>query len=435
MTAEREITAETERTRDHVGLRGYFREAGPSAIITMTVAGPGTMAALITISAWGYSLIWAVLLSVVFAGVAIHLAARVACATGKSSVELLNDIHPALMWVMVLLNFIPLTAILSAQGNALAAAAATLLNPPTGILPFEIPFALLAAVLVATVCAVYFIRGRFMFVVYITWALFMLMLVSFIAQLGIVRPSLDGLLQGFVPQWPPVGGLLDGAIAALPVAALIGGAAGLYTYMYHGYALRNKGWQTPQQMPYANWDIFLHIGLFFTVFSMVVLFNSVGVLFQEGLTAEGIGDAAQTLAPLYGTGAMYVFVLGWIGAVFTTIAGNALLGWTPLAQAVGITPRMESRGFRIGVAIYTFVVAGVIGPALGQGVFAFLFWGLAFLTVVTPFGILLFAWIGTRKHMGRLRFPGWLVAASVVLAIVVAWAAWIAAPNLLVFFQ
>lgn len=429
------MTVESSERTERKGLGNYIRHSGPSAIVTMTVAGPGTMAALVTISAWGYTLIWAVLLCIAFAGAAMYLASRIACATGKTSVELLSDMHPALMWAMVLLSGIPLTAILSAQGNALASAASIILDPPDGILPFEVPFSVLAAVLVAMVVAVYFVRGRFMSVVYITWAMFMVMLVSFVVQLAIVRPSLVGLGQGLIPRWPPQDGLVEGAVAALPVAALIGGAAGLYTYMYHGYALRNRGWQTPDRMPFANWDVLLHIGVFFTLFSLVVLFNSVGVLYQKGEVAQTIGEAAATLAPLYGTGGLYIFVLGWVGAVFTTIAGNALLAWTPFAQAVGFTPKMESRNFRVGVSVYTFLVAGVIGPALGQDAFNFLFFGLAFLTTVTPIGILIFTYIGTREGMGRLSFTTPLVVVSLVLAVATGWAAWISAPDLLVFFQ
>lgn len=381
-------------------LKWYLKSVGPAVIVGMTIMGPGTMSALIKTGAvWSYSMLWAVIASVIFAIVATWLATKVTCVTGKNPVDAINEyVHPGVTWFLVIVNFITQFCVLMAQGRGLAASGSLLLNPPYGLFPFTIPVGLVAAILVVIVCLAYFYRGSFTFVQKITWALLTFVILCFFFCLFRTKPDFLGMFRGLVPNWPPIyKGVLPTSAAAEGIAGIVGAAAGLYIYMYHGFALQESGWNNKSGLDKAKWDLTFHSGIMFCLFSIIIFVVAAAVLYPLGEVPAGIEGAALSLRPLLGPGAQVIFTLGWLGAVMTTTAGCAFFGFTPLAYMLGIKPSLKDKKYRIGIMLYALIPAMLIGPYLSGDALSFLVKGMALNNLVTPPGILVFLYLTNKK--------------------------------------
>lgn len=380
----------------------YLKNIGPAVLVCMTIMGPGTMSALIkTGAAWSYSMLWAVVVSVIFAAVATWLATKVTCITGKNPVEAINEyIHPGVTWFLVGVNFITQFFVLMAEGRGLASAGSLLLNPPNGLLSFNIPTVIIAAVLVIIVCLAYYYKGSFSFVQKITWAMLTFVLLCFVFCLLLSKPDFMGMLRGLIPNWPPVfEGLLPLPAAAEGIAGIVGGAAGLYIYMYHGFALKEDKWDNKEHIDSAKWDIIFHNVIMFGAFSIFIFVVSAAVLYPTGKVPSGIEGAALSLGPLLGPAAQVVFTLGWLGAVMTTTAGCAFFGFTPLAYLLGIKPSLQDKRYRFWIIVYTLIPAMFIGPFLSGDALSVMVKGMALNNLVTPPGILVFLYLTNKKKI------------------------------------
>jgi len=87
-------------------LKWYLQSLGPGAILAMCIMGPGTMSALVkTGSAFSYTHLWAVILSAIFAAVALWVPAKITCVTGLTADEALSK-HTFrwLAWALILIS-------------------------------------------------------------------------------------------------------------------------------------------------------------------------------------------------------------------------------------------------------------------------------------------------------------------------------------------
>ena len=281
-----------------------FRKIGPGVLVAAAFIGPGTVT-LCTLAgaSFGFSLLWALLLSVVATIVLQEMAARLGIITGKG---LADSLFLALNtpWKKVLVTFLILGAIVIGNtayeagniGGAVLGLEALFGNAYNPWYPWII--ALLAFILLY--------RGSYKFLERVFVSLVILMSISFLLTAVITRPDIYGILSGlFVPKIPE-GGLIM-------VIGLIGTTVVPYNLFLHASLVKEK-WNKEQDLVHARRDTLISIGLGGLI-SMAIVIAAVAI---PGNDISGALDLAKGLEPLYGSAAKYFMAIGLFAAGVTS---------------------------------------------------------------------------------------------------------------------
>lgn len=273
-------------------------------LVAAAFIGPGTVT-LCTLAgaSFGFSLLWALLLSVVATIVLQEMAARLGIITGKG---LADSLFLALNtpWKKVLVTFLILGAIVIGNtayeagniGGAVLGLEALFGNAYNPWYPWII--ALLAFILLY--------RGSYKFLERVFVSLVILMSISFLLTAVITRPDIYGILSGlFVPKIPE-GGLIM-------VIGLIGTTVVPYNLFLHASLVKEK-WNKEQDLVHARRDTLISIGLGGLI-SMAIVIAAVAI---PGNDISGALDLAKGLEPLYGSAAKYFMAIGLFAAGVTS---------------------------------------------------------------------------------------------------------------------
>lgn len=178
---------------------------------------------------------------------------------------------------------------------------------------------------------------------------------------------------------PPLGTALEIVrSAALPAGgvpfalAVIGGVGGSVTLLSYGYWMREKSWEGAQWLRVVRVDLAVAYGLT-GVFGVAVMALAAHVLSGESLTGQGgaaVLRMAEPVARLLGDAGRYAFLVGFWGAVTTSMLGVwqgvpylfcdfvALMRRTPgEAGPVAVDPRSAGyRGFLAWLSVPTIAL-------------------------------------------------------------------------------
>ena len=266
---------------------------GPGTVTLCTLAG----------SSFGYSLLWALLLSIVATIVLQEMAARLGIITGKGLAE---SLFHALKtpWKRILVVILVLGAIVIGNtayeagniGGAVLGLEALFGSAYISFYPWII--ALLAFFLLY--------RGSYKFLERVFVSLVILMSISFLLTAIITKPDLYGILSGlFVPALPE-GGLLT-------VVGLIGTTVVPYNLFLHASLVKEK-WNKEEDLVHVRRDTVISIALGGLI-SMSIVIAAVSM---PGKDISGALDLAKGLEPLYGSAAKYFMGIGLFAAGVTS---------------------------------------------------------------------------------------------------------------------
>ncbi len=153
------------------------------------------------------------------------------------------------------------------------------------------------------------------------WALFealmkfciALMFVSVLGCAALVLPNAPGLLAGiFRPSIP------DGS--AVTIVSVMGGIGGSVTIMSYGYWIREAGWKGSGMLTTMRWDLGVSYALT-ALFAVCVIVLGAGVK-PEVIQGNGMAVAfADQLVPYTGQAGKWLFLLGFWGAVWSSMLG------------------------------------------------------------------------------------------------------------------
>ena len=266
---------------------------GPGTVTLCTLAG----------SNFGYSLLWALLLSIVATIVLQEMAARLGIITGKGLAE---SLFHALKtpWKRILVVILVLGAIVI--GNTAYEAG----NIGGAVLGLEALFGSAYISwypwIIALLAFFLLYRGSYKFLERVFVSLVILMSISFLLTAIITKPDLLGILSGlFVPALPE-GGLLT-------VVGLIGTTVVPYNLFLHASLVKEK-WNKEEDLVHVRRDTVISIALGGLI-SMSIVIAAVSI---PGKDISGALDLAKGLEPLYGSAAKYFMGIGLFAAGVTS---------------------------------------------------------------------------------------------------------------------
>ena len=299
-----------------------FRRLGPGILVAAAFIGPGTVTACTLAGvAFGYGLLWAMLLSVIATIVLQEMAARLGIITQKGLAEVIREELKT-----PVIRFLVIGVILSAivVGNA-AYEAGNIGGATLGLeAVFGDKFVFLYPYVIGGIAFVLLYLGSYKILEKVFITLVFVMSLSFIIAAIMTKPDLEAVFRGlFMPSVP------ENSI--LTIIALVGTTVVPYNLFLHASLVSEK-WKSAADLEYAKRDTLLSVGLGGFV-SMAIIIAATAITNQEVTNVFGL---AKGLEPLFGKAARYfmgvgLFAAGITSAITAPLAAayvaNSCFGW------------------------------------------------------------------------------------------------------------
>lgn len=395
---------------------------GPGLLLAATGVGAGDLATSSFVGGLlGTTVLWAVVVGAFFKFVVTEGLARFQLATGETLIEgAVARLGRGVVWMflpyLLLWSFFVGSALMSATGVTLHAMLPVFDNAERGKVVFGVTASLAGLVLV------WF--GGYRLFETVMRVCIVVMLVTVVLAAGLLWPGTLNVLEGLlVPRIPEAGG--QGLSWTL---ALIGGVGGTLTVLCYGYWLREEGRTRGEDLRVCRIDLATGYGMT-AVFglAMVIVGSSISI---EGTGARLLVMLSDRLEEVMGPAGKWMFLVGALGAVFSSLLGVWQSVPYLFADCWGLLKGGGETATRVDTKAppyraYLLLIATV--PMLG------LFWGFrdiqlayavtgALLFPVLALALLIFngrsAWVGAKFRNRPLT-----IAALVVVLVFFSWIA------------
>ncbi|WP_299148590.1 Nramp family divalent metal transporter [uncultured Dokdonia sp.] len=330
--------------------------SGPGVLVAAAFIGPGTVTVCtITGATYGFTLLWAMVLSIIATIVLQEMAARIGLVTGKGLAGVIRETISNKFFRIFAIGLM-LSAI--ALGNA-AYEAGNLSGGVLGIEAlglsglFKIGGLTLNAwsISLGALAAIILFIGNYKVLEKVLVALVIIMSLAFLITAVMTKPDLLALIKGsFIPSFP------DDSL--LTIVALIGTTVVPYNLFLHASLVSEK-WSGKEDIPAARRDTVVAVILGGLV-SMAIIVCAAAI--QSG-EVKNAADLARSLEPLFGDYARYFIGLG-LGAAGLTSAITAPLAAAYVVQGcLGWKPNLKATKFRL--VWLTILILGIVFSSVG----------------------------------------------------------------------
>jgi len=336
-------------------IKKWFRNIGPGTLVAAAFIGPGTVT-LCTLAGvnFGFTLLWAMLISVIATLVLQEMAARLGIISQKGLAESIrNELkHPVLRTIAIVLM---LSAIVI--GNAAYEAG----NISGGILGLETIYPLQSinlgdisvnpfSLLIGFIAFIILYIGNYKFLERVLVTMVVFMSLSFLTTAIMTKPDLSLILKGFIPQFPDK--------SLLTIIGLIGTTVVPYNLFLHAALVKEK-WKGANDLKFAQKDAVIAIVLGGIV-SMSIMIAASAIKVGE---INNAADLALSLEPLFGVYSKYFLAVGLFAAGITSAITAPLAAAYVTAGCLGWSSDLKSRKFR---AVWIVILClGVILSSIG----------------------------------------------------------------------
>lgn len=325
----------------------YIKRLGPGIITAALVFGPGSLTINTKLGAsYGFSLVWVLILSMVFMIAFTNMSARIGLYGKGSFIERIKKEIGRPIAILVGIGIFLTTASFQA-GNTVGASVAFAELFSTPLLLWIVIFSSLAIFLL-------FFKSFYMILEKLMIGLVLLMLVSFLLTLIMASPNFVEMVLGIVPSVPRGSEYL--------IITLTASSFSIVGAFYQSYLVREKGWKPNEKkdcLRESRTGIIV-LGLL----STLVMFCAASVLHKNHIEVGSASDLGMALEPLFGTFTSSVFMVGFFAASFSSMIGNATIGGVILADTFFSESNLGSFKVRMMIILVVFigsVVAFIFG--------------------------------------------------------------------------
>lgn len=287
-------------------LATIFKDYGPGIAVAATGVGAGDLVtASVAGATYGTAIIWAAVVGAVIKYSLNEGIARWQLATGTTIVEgWQSRLHKIVSWYfiayLVLWSFIVAAALISACGLAAHA-----MIPSLSVTAWGVIHSILGVILVLV--------GRYLWFERLMKLFTGLMFVTVLMSAFLVQPDWGLLISSVMsPSLPEESSKF--------LLGVMGGVGGSVTLLSYGYWIREKGWHGKDHHHHTQRDLGVGYGLtgLFGV-ALVIIAAEVNPNVVTGDTMAL--EVAQRIEAVSGVTGKWIFLLGFWGAVFTSLFG------------------------------------------------------------------------------------------------------------------
>lgn len=336
-------------------IKNWFKNIGPGPLVAAAFIGPGTVTVCTIAGAtFGFSLLWAMLLSIVATLVLQEMAARLGIITQKGLSQVVRqEIKQPVLRGLVL--FLILSAIVVGNaayeaGNisgAILGLEGFIENPSIKITSISINY---LSIIIGAVAFVLLYLGNYKILEKALITLVIVMSLAFVITAILTKPNVSELLKGMVfPKFSKAN--------VLTIIALIGTTVVPYNLFLHASLVSEKWKKT--DLKYARKDTYIAIILGGLV-SMAIIVCAAAIQSKNITT---VSDLASGLEPLFGQFSKYVIGIGLFAAGITSAITAPLAAAYVVKGCLGWNDGLTSNRFR---SIWiTILFIGVMFSSLG----------------------------------------------------------------------
>ena len=321
----------------------WFRDIGPGVLIAAAFIGPGTVT-LCTIAgaSFGYSLIWAIILSIFSTIVLQEMSLRIGLITKMNLAQVIR-INIKSKFLNRLLLILIISSILI--GNA-AYEAGNITGASLGISAIlnsqSINYILIFIGLIAFIVLY---QGDYKVLERSLVFLVLIMSISFFITAIITKPDINALINGVITPKIDSNNLMI-------ILGLIGTTVVPYNLFLHSSLVSEK-WKSVNKLKVARFESFFSI-LIGGLVSLSIIITAASVNNKD---VNGVIDLAKGLEPLFGNFAIYFLGIGLFASGITSSITAPLAAAYVAKSCFGWQDSLKSRKFRsIWIIILTIGV-------------------------------------------------------------------------------
>ncbi len=337
-------------------MKSIFKNIGPGTLIAAAFIGPGTVT-VCTIAGvtYGFTLLWAMLISIIATIVLQEMALRLGLVGGKGLAETItNQISSRpLRWLAIglIIGAILIGNAAYEAGNISGGVLGleTLLDTTTfNISGLTINY---LSIIIGITAFILLYIGNYKIIERFLVGLVIIMSLSFLITAFITKPNLVEVIKGLlIPKVPQRG--------VLTIIALIGTTVVPYNLFLHASLVKEK-WNGITDLKAARNDLFFSIILGGIVSIAIIITATNG----KGGLVTNASDLAIGLEPLYGSFATYFLSIGLFAAGITSAITAPLAAAYVARGCFGWDANLKSNKFRSVWGL--ILLLGVIFSSVG----------------------------------------------------------------------
>lgn len=336
-----------------------IKSVGPAALVAAAFIGPGTITTCtITGAGFGYTLLWALLFSILATLILQEMSARLGLVAQVGLGEALRkEFRTPIGRIVSVLLVICAIAIGNAAyetgnivGGSMGMASITGIEKVNiGSLSINI-----WGIVIGLIAFSLLITGNYNIIEKGLVVLVILMSITFITTAIIVKPDIKEILKGmFIPSLP------EGSI--LTVVGLIGTTVVPYNLFLHASAVKQK-WHDPSKLSMVRSDSIISISAGGLI-SMAVVITSAAAFYGKSVSITGASDMANQLGPLLGNSSSVFLSAGMLAAGISSAITAPLAAAYATSEILGWKSSMKNLRFKIIWIIVLLI--GTIFSAIG----------------------------------------------------------------------
>lgn len=336
-------------------MKNFFRNLGPGILVSAAFIGPGTVTVCSLAGVnFGYSLLWALLISVFACIILQEMSARLGLVSGKGLSDCIRE-EIKIPFFRILTLVLIFSAIVI--GNAAYEAG----NITGAVLGLEAVFPSVTfeagafsvniwSLVIGGLAFLLLFLGSYKKLEKVFIGLVLLMSIAFILTAFLTRPDISSIFEGFIP------GSFDAGL--LTIIALVGTTVVPYNLFLHASLVSEK-WKDERYLGTVRKELVFSIVLGGLV-SMAILICAAASNITQ---IEDAGDLAVGLEPLFGNSATIFLAVGLLAAGITSSITAPLAAAYVVQGCLGWKGGVQSRNFKMVWII--ILILGVIFSSLG----------------------------------------------------------------------
>ena len=333
-------------------LSNKISKIGPGALIAAAFIGPGTVTVCsIAGNSFGYSLLWAILMSLIIAFILQEMSIRVGIISKKGLTELIKNEtkNSYLKNILLVLIFTAIIIGNTAYEAGNISGAILGMESLTGNLAYnfrDFNINLLSLIIGSLAFLILFI-GNYRFLEQILISIVVIMSFSFIISAIITKPDINKIIEGFFKLKTPQNSFLT-------ILGLIGTTVVPYNIFLHSSLVKKK-WNKPKDLKIAKIDLLIAI-IMGGLISISIIITSASI---SSTSISNAADLALSLAPVYGSFSKFLISLGMISAGLTSAITAPLAASFVACGCFGWKADLKSLKFR-SIWIIILIIGTII---------------------------------------------------------------------------
>lgn len=377
---------QTKTVRPH-----WWQRIGPGLVTACVVIGPGSILTSSNLGAKeGYSMIWVVLVSVIFMLIYTSLGAKLGAVTKDSTCTLLGQTVGRPLTILIGCGVFFISAAYQFGNNlGVHSAIKNYVATDYGIIVFN----------AISIAFLFGFKNLYKLVERLMSIFVGLMLASFAINLFYAEPNLIEMAEGVVPGY---GGNGFDSILNISLLGLIGTTFVITAAFYQSYLARFKGWGV-QDLKDGRIDARVSA----TIMALItIMIMSTAAAQLRGQELKDVSDVGNALRPLFGEKGQILFSIGLFSAAYSSFIVNSMIGGFILSDSLGLgsTPQDKSTRILTAVVLLTGMFVALYVIKSGTKPVAAIVAAQAVTVVAAPLvagGLLLLT--NSKKIMGEYR--------------------------------